>query len=256
MIAKIEIERDQLRRILRSLHQSGLVSDDDGLDVNLTVSPNDSVKIYIRSMGFVQVMHELTDSDGILVEVEQGSRFVFFSKVLRSVVQKARPGPLTIKFYHNKYTVQLSNDKIFSTPTSLDLRLVTHSEFTESRELDNLVRVVDIEREPLKESLETMDIVSNILQFKINQGEFWISVSDKVEGEGKVMTYTGPECDLVNWIQKYQAEPIIRFLDNLTTESVRILVDNSGTLAIEAEREGLVSSLYQSPRVAGPESRT
>jgi hypothetical protein len=101
-----------------------------------------------------------------------------------------------------------------------------------------------------------MDIVSNILQFKINQGEFWISVSDKVEGEGKVMTYTGPECDLVNWIQKYQAEPIIRFLDNLTTESVRILVDNSGTLAIEAEREGLVSSLYQSPRVAGPESRT
>jgi DNA polymerase III sliding clamp (beta) subunit (PCNA family) len=248
LIARLMIERDELRRILDSLHEMPHTSGTRTIDLNLVAKPPSTFELYISEMNMVQVHHEITDTDQVTVDVEQEYKFVFTAKVLRDIVGRANDGPLEIKFFEDKYAVRLSNEETFSTPTSLDLHLVGDSAFSEMKDVPKLTKVAEVSRSALIETLQTMEIVSNVVILKVVNDELWISVSDTVEGEGKVMKNTHPECDLSGVEYNFNLEPIIAFLDNIVHNEIDIAINEQGGLCLRGQSGGIVSTMHLAAR--------
>lgn len=252
MAIKIQIHRDELKRILDSFHHSKQISDNsdtDPVDLNMHATSPDKVEIHRMHMGYIQISHELTNEGEISVSVDEDRDLIFTSKILHSIVSKARKEKLIIKFFEDEYAIRLSSQSTFSTPTSLDLRLVSQDQFEPLEEFGGMSIVTEVERMPLLETLEAMGAVSNVVTFKLVNDEMWISVSDIVEGKGKVMKSADPECKYSNLEFKYHLEPLVIFLKKLDMGFVSIYVNQDGVLMVKAKKPGHEATLHLAQRV-------
>lgn len=243
MIAQIELEKSELKQILDSIHSVAAAADHKSIDINMIVEETPSVKFYVNQYGYFQVQHDINESDKNTIIVKEPRNFVFGSKTLRSIINKVKSGTLALKFFEHSYAVRVGTEGTFSTPLSLDLNLYQESQFHDPIEPDQMSRVVSVDRLKLSEALDVMNSIWNIVRFKITNDELWIAVSDKVEGEGKVMKEIDPDCELENVSQKFQIRPILSFLQNVGANEIEIQMTEEGDLLFIGETEGHLAKL-------------
>lgn len=249
MIVSFEIDADILRGIIDSLFKPLEGSNERSIDVNMRVDTSQEVVLHTYEADRIQITNTLSESDEISVNVEEDHNFVFTSDVLRDILSKASGQQVKIKFFEHEYSVRLESQEGFSTPTSLDLNLVSQSEYQEIKTYSGFQKVANVGKMSLLDNLEAMNVVSRVVQLKIPNNELWIAVSDMVEGEGEVMTDIEPECEITNFSAKYQLEPIISFLDNVHPAHVDLYLKSDGALRLQAESPGLSSAFYIAPRI-------
>lgn len=251
MIARLEIDRSEVRDTLNGLQQTASVENDSFEDFNLVSLNNpNKLKLYVRHFDLFQVVHTLSDSDPISIEVDRDEEMVFSPDVLTSLIKKSKSDRINIRFSEDKFSVE-ARDSWFSTPTTFTLNLFNESQFLPITNVSGFEPISSINREELVENLEMMSIVSNIVHLKLTGNEFWISVSDAVHGNGKVMEKIDPSgIDIESFDRKYRIDIIQAFLNSVGTDFVEILINQDGTLRIRAEKEGHDAELTLAPRLA------
>jgi len=250
MIASMEIDRQELQNTLNGLQQSTEVEEESFEDFNLiSMSNPNMLKLYVRHFELFQVIHTLSDSDAVSLDVKQDKEMVFNSDVLTSLIKNSKSDRLNIRFYEDKFSVE-ARDSWFSTPTTFTLNLFQEDEFQSILSLSNFETLASIDRLELIENLEMMSIVSNVVQLKLTNDEFWISVSDAVHGEGKVMEGVNrEEICLEDFEQKYRIDIIESFLGSFNTGFVDVQMNEDHVLRLTAEDGGHSAELTLAPRV-------
>ncbi|WP_415382957.1 hypothetical protein [Halosimplex sp. TS25] len=246
----MEIDRQELRNTLNGLQQSTEVEEESFEDFNLiSMSNPNRLKLYVRHFELFQVVHTLSDSDAVSLDVKQDKEMVFNSDVLTSLIKNSKSERLNIRFYEDKFSVE-ARDSWFSTPTTFTLNLFQEDEFQSILSLSDFETLASIDRRELVENLEMMSIVSNVVQLKLTSDEFWISVSDAVHGEGKVMEAVNrDEISLNDFEQKYRIDIIESFLGSFNTDFVNVQMNENQVLRLTAEDGGHTAELTLAPRV-------
>lgn len=250
MIAQLEIERSEMRSMLNGLHKTTKADDESFEDFNLIALENtNQLKIFVRHFNLFQIVHTITDSDPISVDVQKDTEMVFNSNIITKLIKKSQADRLNLRFSADEFSVE-TRDSWFSTPTTFTLNLFKESEFQPIANPSGFEVITSIDRSELVANLEMMSIVSNIVQFKITNNEFWISVSDAVHGDGRVMEQIDPDTiNFDSFSQKYRIDILEEYLKSLDTDFVDVCANSEGVLRIKAEKPGHISELTLSPRI-------
>jgi len=247
MTLKIGMEGDQWNEILSSLHTVASGTEDIAQDLNVKVTSDGEVQIYIRNFYNLQALHRLENSSDIDIDTSGQSEIVFNSKILRSIIQQAKGRYTTLEFQEHEFTVTVG-EQSFATPTTLDLRLVNESEFQKPMSIDGAKEVAKLERQNLLENLQMFETVSKVIKIEIGTDMMEISVSDKVQGSGRVCAYIGDESELEPTKAKFKIRPLKDFLTQVKSETVSILMTDENVLKMEGSSDGKVSEISIAPR--------
>jgi hypothetical protein len=250
MIATLEIDRSEFRNALNGLHQTTNIEDESYEDFNLiALSEANMLKFYVRHFHLFQVVHTLSDSGGISLDVTQDTEMAFNSEVLTSLIKKSPSERLKIRFFDDKFSVE-ARESWFSTPTTFTLNLFQEGEFQPIETVSDFETIASINREELVENLKMMSIVSNVVQFKLSNGELWISVTDAVHGEGKVMESVDQEkIRLSEFEERYRIDIIQSFLDSFNSDLVEVAMNEDNVLRMSADQQGHSAELTLAPRI-------
>ncbi|ELY95154.1 hypothetical protein C483_02281 [Natrialba hulunbeirensis JCM 10989] len=248
MIAKIQIKRDNLIKILDSLHEVSQAADDQPIDIHLLANEDNSIKIYARHISSIQVLHELRDDNSdIDIEVAENARFSFGSQTLRSLIKGADVDRVELRFDRDQFEIEIM-ESWFATPTTFTLFLISESEFQEARSLHSSKEIGSLERPPLRKNLNMMGKISNVVELQHDDGELWISVSDMVDGKGEVMENIYSD-DLQDFEYRYAIDPVHSFLKEMNSHEIDLSIGNEGVLKLESKRSGITSHMIIAPRV-------
>jgi hypothetical protein len=242
MIASLEIDREELRSILDGLGKTISIQDDAFEDFNLVALKDaNQLKIFVRHFDFLQVVHTLHDSENISIDVKKDTEMVFNSDVITSLIQQSKSEKLNFRFYDDKFAIE-TRDSWFSTPTTFTLNLFQESQFQPITNPSGFDLINSFDRSELIENLDMMGTVSKVVKLKLTGSEFWISVSDAVHGQGKVMKSVDRNgIKLQDFEHKYRIDTIQTYLKSIDTDMVDISVNQEGVLKIEAEKSGHTS---------------
>jgi len=251
MIAQIEIDRDEMNNILNGLERTVSIDDETFEDLNLvSLSESNSLKIYMRHFDLYQVVHTLSDSNQISIDVDEDIEMVFSPDVLTSLVRESNSDKIKIRLSEDQFSVE-ARESWFSTPTTFTLNLFHESQFQPITTVPGFEYITSINRKEMVENLKMMSTVSKVVQLKLVDAEFWISVSDAVHGSGKVMeNIDSSQTEIDSFESKYRTDVIQTFLNSVDTELVDILLKDDGNLRIRAEKEGHEAELTLAPRIA------
>ena len=245
MIAKIISTQKELREILDSLHSVASGEANISMDLNLIADPDEGICIYVRNFDSLQVVHEITDPTQY--EISEYSEFVFNSKTLHELIKDSDSDRITLQFYRSDFEVMIGDD-YFTTPTKFELNLVHVSEFEDQIIVSDFISIDSFEREGILDTMNMMDNISPVVKFRISNNEFWISVSDVVQGEGEVMKeIEGDEKPEMEF--QYPIRPIRDFLKRLNSDTIDLSLTYSGTLKIEMTVDDRVAQLICAPRI-------
>lgn len=251
MIAELQISQSKIENILNGLRKTAGIEEGYSEDFNLvSLSHANQLKIYVRYFNTVQVLHtiENDDSAGINLDVQSDSEMVFSSDTITKLIKKAGSERLSLKFDDRKFSVE-TQDSWFTTPTKFTLNMFHESEFQSPTAVSDLVRVTSVDREELIENLKMMAIVSNVVELRLTDSEFWISVSDAVNGEGEVMKKID-DVELEEFEHQYRIETILNFLESVETKEVEVYENPDGILKIGAENPGHTADLMMGARIS------
>jgi len=249
MIAKLEISQSKIRDILDGLHNIVNLDEDYQEDFNLvSLRQTGQLKIYIRYFNLLQVVHTLEEVDDptIDLDVNSDSEMVFSSDTLTKLIKESDSDRLNLRFSEERFSVE-TRDSWFSTPTTFTLNMFNESEFQALQSVSGFEKIASIKRGELLKNLDMMSIVSNIVQFRLNNGEFWIAVNDAVNGEGSVMKEV-PDPQLDNFIYHYRIDTLSNFLKSVDTDEIDVYLTDTGTLKLEADNQGHIAELMIAPR--------
>lgn len=250
MIAKVEIDRDELRNTLNGLGDTTRFQDDSIEDFNLiALSHPNKLKIFVRHFNLFQVVHTLSDSETISLDVKQDKEMVFNSEMITSLIQKSKSDKLNLRFYEDKFSVE-TRDSWFSTPTTFTLNMFHESQFRSIAVPTGFSPISSIDREELIENLDMMSTVSKVVKLKLAGDEFWISVSDAVHGQGNVMkSVDRSDINIEDFEHKYRIDIMQTFLKSVDTDMVDIEINEDGVMKVKAEAEGHIAELTLARRL-------
>lgn len=248
MTLEISMDGSAWDEILSSLHKVANGEEEIPMDVNIVASPDDRVQIYVRKYQTLQVLHELIDTGLVSVTVSEPTEIVFNSEILRSVIQQAKTRDITLRFHEHTFSVEVE-DMGFSTPTTLDLRLVQESQFQSPVSIDGAMMIGTVKRGPLLENLNMFETISKVASFSVEDGFLEISVSDKVQGSGTVKEDVSDECEIDSIEAEYRIRPLKDFLNQMEAEQVKIQMNPSATLKLRSSSAGRTSEMLLSKRI-------
>lgn len=250
MIAKLEIERNELKNTLNGLSNTTRFQEDSVEDFNLiSLSHPNQLKIFVRHFNLFQVVHTLSDSGRISVDVQKDKEMVFNSDMITSLIQKSKSDELNLRFYEDKFAVE-TRDSWFSTPTTFTLNMFHESQFQSIAVPEGFNQISSIDREELIENLGMMSTVSKVVKLKLTSDEFWVSVSDAVHGQGEVMKSVDPsKINLDEFEHRYRIDIIQTFLKSVNTDMVDIEINKEGVLKVKAEEPGHTAELTLARRL-------
>lgn len=234
--------------MLDSLHKVAQGSEEMQMDLNLIAAPNNIVKLYVRQYNILQVIHELENSDDVSIDVPEANRFVFDPKVLHSVVKQAKDRRISLEFDEHTFEVTIDSES-FSGPTQFDLRLVQKGEFMEPVALPGLKKLGDVDRIEFLENLKMLSSISKVVEFSVQNGMFEISVSDKVQGDGKVVEDVSEQTEISSVSAHYSIRPIQDFLEKMDSDQVTVSMTEDETIRITSRSPGRTSSILRAERI-------
>lgn len=249
MRLNIEMEGKEWKEILDSLHKVISGEEDIPRDLNIIAEPDDTVKIYVRNYYNLQVIHELKDTTDRNITVEDSSKFVFNSEILRSIVNQAKKRFISLQFKDFDFDVVVDQES-FSKPTTVELRLVQESEFEEPLS-DDFHNIGAVDREALLESLQIFKSVSEVVRFSLNNDVLEISVSDKVQGSGNVKIEVDSNHGLCQIDARFKIRPLKDFLQKVNSDEVTISMTPGSNLRIQSEKNGRKSGIMVAERLVG-----
>ncbi|MGB9953529.1 hypothetical protein ACOZ4F_14165 [Haloarcula marismortui] len=233
-------------QILNSLHKVAMGEEDISMDLNIATRGNDTVLLYVRNYQELQVLHKISDSDSTTVDINEPTQLVFDSQVLRDVVQSAGKQDIDLRFGDHDFDVEIGQES-FDSSTEFTLRLVQDTEFQKPLNIDGYERIVDVSRTGLLENLKMFTSVSKVVDFDIKHEELIISVSDKVQGSGKLVVNIEDAPFKLN--ATYPIRPLKDFLQKMKTDQVSIHMTPSRTIKLESNSGEKVSSIHRSQRL-------
>lgn len=250
MIASLEIQRDELKNTLNGLRKTTSIDDDSIEDFNLiALSHPNQLKIFVRHFNLLQVVHTLSASETISLNVEEDKEMVFNSDVMTSLIHKSKSDKLNLRFREDKFSIE-TRDSWFSTPTTFTLNMFHESQFQSILVPDEFSQIASVNREELIENLDMMSAVSKVVKLKLIEDEFWISVSDAVHGQGEVMKNVDSSDIMIgNFEQTYRIDAIQTFLKSAETDMVDIEVNEGGVLRMKTEKPGHTAELTLANRI-------
>lgn len=247
MTLEIQMDGSAWDEILSSLHKVASGEEDIPMDVNIVATSDNKVQIYVRNYQNLQVLHELVDTGIVSVNASESTRLVFDSEILRSVIQQAKSRKISLQFDEHTFDVEVG-EQSFSTPTTLELRLVHASQFQDSISIEESKRVGSLKRKALLDNLNIFESIAKVVNFKVENGTFEISVSDKVQGKGNVEADVSEDCEIEFAEGKYKIRPLKDFLTQMQSEYVDIKMTELATLEIRSSSTGRTSELLLAPR--------
>lgn len=250
-LVDIEIKRVHLVDILRSIDKIIRTQGEKFVDINVLTkkeSDNEYARFYINRAATIEVSHRILDEGSASVNATDEGEFVFTSKVLKQIIKEAKSDNLRLRFSDNEYSISVSTQGSFSTPVSLDLPLVSHSEFKKPLYPDNLSKVGSINCDELSETLGIMSSVSPVLDIKITNDEIWWYVSDVVDGDGKAMSYTEKGCPITDYEGTFDLKPINKFLKQCRADEIIFLLNDRGVARFKGKSGPLESEITLTPK--------
>jgi hypothetical protein len=246
MIADVKAPKSVFNQVLNSISAVITGDEDQPQDLNL-VAKEGVVEIYVRQHS-VQVMHKLTTGGDVEISVENEREFVFSSRTLSSIISRTPSDTVDLSFGYERFEVKVG-DSWFTTPTKFELPLYRESEFSEAIRPEGYHKVTHLDTEALRSTLRMMENISPDVVFRITDEEFWITVSDQVQGEGEVMKELDDDVSLSGVEFRYEITAINDFLKNLEAEKVLMKMSETGSLMITTQHKGYVSQLLIAPRI-------
>ncbi|MUV87831.1 hypothetical protein GJ631_15040 [Natronomonas sp. CBA1123] len=247
MTTKIEAPCDIIENIIKSLYDTVRGDDDIPMDINLVCHPEDYVEIYVRSMNSLQVLHTIYDGDHTTVDVDNRRELVFTSETFYKLINNADNDFVEIEFEFDDFIVSLS-DSWFSTPSEFTLPLFHESEFQQQVSVNDSFRIGTIEVNAFQRQLKMMESIAPVVAMRVEDGEFWLSVSDRVVGAGEVMKDLDGLDDTKEFEYKFNINPITTFLSGISSTNVELSIHESGGLTIESTSHDVTSELMLANR--------
>ena len=248
MKAQVNAPIEVFNNILKSLSDTIRGDSDTPMDINLVAKDDNSLQVYVRHFNVIQVMHELDDQGSLDIDVEESGNMIFSSQTLYSLIRKVDSEHVTLKFDRDTFRIRVGDDW-FSTPTEFKLRVFQESEWSPPIEPENFKEVRKMKVDPLRQKLNMMSSIAPEVNFKIQSGEFWISVEDAVQGQGRVMKDLSDECEIDGLDYSYEIDPIETFLKNVRTDRVDVKMTNSGGVMLNSDSSTHTSYLLLAHRI-------